>query len=695
MQPNIPPTWFWQRAPFFRLLLPFVAGIVLYDNRALHTGMFLPAGVAAFLLSGLVLLYFFSSGPWTGILRFVLFTALLFVFAWMSCTCYDIRNDAQWFGHRLRADGFAAEVVQAPQEKERTWKLELSVTAAMVGDQAIPVCGRAIAYVYKSDSAIPIRQGHRIWIPAHWQPLSNSGNPYAFDYRRFAGRQNRYYQQFLSADEIMVIPRQYHFTSHLDHMHQWAMRQLERYVPDKATLGLLQAMLLGDEVNFDADQRQRYSDTGIIHVVAISGGHVAFLFLLISLLFFWLRKGRYQWVLYAIAIPLAWFYVMIAGSPASAIRSVVMFSLLGIGVMAGRRSDPLNQLFGTAFIILLFRPFWLFSIGFQLSFTAVLSLVLFYTPVYRIWRPGNRLLRKLWSVTALSIAAEILVAPLVAFYFHSFPLAFIPANICAWLLMGLVMTGGLLIIALSSFAPAASLIAGGITVIVHYFNIVMRALQQWSPAPLQYICLPLPELCIIYLIIAGLSLFLLQRQKKALFFVLSACCVLLGISIYTRWQSAQQQMVTVYNISRVNHIEQVCGDTYTVIRTDTAADRQQHIRFAAREAHVYTHAWHKRHLPAAPDWLQIGKEHMLILDAPVQADSIFPYTADYLVINYPLHAFDAVALRQAFRFKKLILAGNQKRYKLQQWKDSCAKYAIPLHATALDGAFVWNGERVP
>src|SRR5690606_35291651 len=146
--------------------------------------------------------------------------------------------------------------------------------------------------------------------------------------------------------------------------------------------------------------RQAYADTGVVHIVSISGSHTAMLFLVVTWLFFWLRRPGLQWIKYAAGVALVWVYVLVAGAPPSALRSAVMFTVFALSFMTERGQQPLNTLLMAAFVLLMANPMFLFAIGFQLSFTAVLSLILFYQPIYRLWPQRTLLGRRLWQLTA-------------------------------------------------------------------------------------------------------------------------------------------------------------------------------------------------------------------------------------------------------------------------------------------------------
>ena len=219
--------------------------------------------------------------------------------------------------------------------------------------------------------------------------------------------------------------------------------------------------------------------------------------------------------------------------------------------MLEKNNNSLNQLFATAFLLLCAEPMWLFSTGFQLSFVAVLSLILFYKPVYKWVSPVNKIVAMLWSTVAASIAAEVLVAPLVVYYFHNFPLLFIVANVAAYLFMSIVLIMGMLIIVLS-FIPAVATFIGVCTVwIVTVFDRIVTWLQSFNPESFHFIMLTGTELFMVYIIITGIVLFLMKQQKPALFTGITAGCLLLCLLCTSEWTRLRQQRFVVYNYCKI------------------------------------------------------------------------------------------------------------------------------------------------
>lgn len=678
----------WEYAPFLRLLLPLIAAIVCYDQQWLpHTDrntMLLAQWIA--LAATVVLCAYNVRSSVYGYLRSVVLFAAIFITGWQCCQLNDHRYEKNWFGHYIEAaSSFQVKPEEDPSERNKTWKIPVSIENADIANRVQPVTGKALLYLYKDSTGCALRKGDRLIVPNKWKPIENSGNPADFDYQRFCNRNQIYYLQFLSQQEIAKLSSAVASPSWIDITHDWAMEALAKYLKDNATLGLMQAMLLGEEDNFDADMRQAYSETGIIHVVAISGGHVMMLFWIIGGLLFWIRHKRYEFIKYLIAVPCVCFYVAVAGAPVSAVRAAVMFSFLASGYVLQKEQEPINQLCITAFFMLLYEPMWLMAVGFQLSFAAVLSLILFYRPILHLYTPASLWLRKLWSVAAASIAAEMIVAPLVIYYFHLFPIGFLLANILAWMLMGFVLCAGLLLIAFSTWAPLASLLAAVMTKVVYVFNVGIEIIQNINPPAFNHLYLSGICLALIYFIIACCSELLPIRRKQIIPTALATFCLLLILLIQRRWQTLQQEQFIVYNLRPHAYAEIISGGRYYPTLNQNEVDAEKD--FSTKTAHIQNAAWQKGEGKTSGILLHKGKSILILEEAPLR-DTTFRLKVNYLVVAFPLKHYDAPLLKRQFDFDKLIVTGGQKTYIARQWKDSCDHQKIATHFTMFDGAFV-------
>lgn len=677
-------SFFWQQAPFFRLLLPIIPAIVAYDRNWLPHHLNPLPGLLAGTICFMIIALFRKQAAWMKPVAFLSLQLALFCLGWWLIRQQDIRTKDDWFGRdNTYAGSYLVKVTDEPSEKERTWRIQLSVLKALQGDTSQAVCGHAFLSIYKDSPPPSIHKGDLLLVPGDWLPVKNAGNPFEFDYATFCRRRNILHQQFCAAGKIYVYQKAGNEASGvIDRCHNFCAAQLDRYITDTVAKGILQAMLLGDEGGFDPALRQAYAETGVVHIVSISGSHVGVLFFVVTLLFFWLKGKKGQIVKYLAGLTAVWLYVLMAGAPPSALRAGVMFSIIALGTLTDKQSQPLNTLLAAAFVLLIANPMWLFTVGFQLSVCAVLSLVLFFRPVFLAFPQTTAAGRWLWTAISASIAAEILTAPLSIYYFHNFPLFFIIANIFAALLLGIIaLIGGMCVIAFSWLPPLATVTGMGITRMIRLFNYLIFHIQSWSPVSFRYLHINAAELCLLYILIAFIALTVSQRRKKYLYTGLAfSCLLLLSLSCH-KYQSLKQHRLIVYNSGKKPVIEEIQSNHYTLLNDTAAAG------YTTNQAHTGWQAWGLSGKQQHPYFSFKGK-NVLLLNEQTIPDSTFSFPVDVLILNQSLKEASARQLQAIFHPKLLVASSLPARWRLQQWKDSCTAIHQPFHAVALDGAFV-------
>lgn len=684
-----PVFWIWHQAPCFRLLLALSLAIISYrfDRLpALSNLTLLFAALALLVLAGF-LFHWGKRFPGKQQIETAALFVVFFLIGWLLALLNDVRKQPHWMGRSIDPGAVdAIRITKAPQERAKTWRLFGESLYRMANGRTKTIAGPVTFYIYKDSTALPIRQGDIVWMPAAWKPIRNGGNPFAFDYAGYCAHRQIYFQQFLSPKAALVVDSASRNTDRIQQMHDWGMQTLERYVSDSVTLGLLQAMLLGDEVNLDADTRQAFSETGIVHIIAISGSHLSFLFLLISFLFRPFIHRKNEWLQYIVAVPLIWLYVLIAGAPVSALRAAVMFTFVGVAIMLGRERSALNILFASAIVLLVADPNTLFAVGFQLSFVAVLSLILFYKTIERALPIPNRFLRPIWQLAASSIAAEVLVAPVVAYYFHLFPIGFIVSNLVAYFMMGGLLLLGIGLLLAAPFPPFCAVIAQLATYLVHEFNRVNDLFRLWNPPALTHIWLGEWMLVGIYIVIACFACSAAWKQPRWLGAGLAGCILLLSVSIYQRKATTGRRQLVVYQLKNAAYAELLLDDAYyPVLRQGLSPSIW---RYHIDPAHTGFAAWQPgRRLPDS-SLMFVGDARVALLRKPVTLVADTPVCVNYLVLAYPVKRYELQTIRRAFRFDKLVVASYLSPFYLKQWKDCTQAAGISTHFAHLDGAFV-------
>ena len=227
---------------------------------------------------------------------------------------------------------------------------------------------------------------------------------------------------------------------------------LRRYIDGQKEAGLAEALLIGYKDDLDKTLVQSYTNTGVVHVIAISGLHLGLIYRILLLVLKPLHTNvTLRWLEADSYIVRSMGIQFMAGAQPSILRSAVMFTFIvaGENFSKGPRSTILAL---SAFFLLCYNPFWLWDVGFQLSYSAVLSIVIFMKPVYRLFYVKNKLLDYLWQLNAVTLAAQILTLPVSIYHFHQFPAHFILTNVLAVPLSSVILIGEI-ILCVISFAP--------------------------------------------------------------------------------------------------------------------------------------------------------------------------------------------------------------------------------------------------
>ena len=222
---------------------------------------------------------------------------------------------------------------------------------------------------------------------------------------------------------------------------------------DGSVYAVVAAMTLGDKSQLTKELRDTYAVSGASHILALSGLHLGIIYTLLSLL---LSRRRWQVISQVVIIVCIWQFVFLVGMSASVVRSAVMITVYALLSLGHRDKMSVNTLAFAAIVMLLFNPKSLFDVGFQLSFMAVLAILLFYPLFESVWSQqflfGHRLFRWLWTTLAVSCAAQIGVAPLIAYYFGRFSCYFLLTNLVVVPAATLILYLSLLVLLIPSLA---------------------------------------------------------------------------------------------------------------------------------------------------------------------------------------------------------------------------------------------------
>lgn len=413
------------RAPFVSVVIFLATGILAGD--ALRTAGNMPVVfvLTTLLLATLGCFLLYRYGRQTG------FAIGLAVWMFLLGTGikFQVENakDDQFASLRaLKYTAYTAEVKTSPEKRSNSIRFEVVTQQFHSGGQWVGYPVKALIYLPDSLAVIP-KPGDRLVIQGRLAPPASPQNPGQFDYAQYLRNKGILFTAFVNAHSYQLIPLKSNVNPAYwpETVSQWADDRFHGHIDDPAAYGLVKAMLLGRRDDLGVEQVGDYVISGAVHILSVSGMHVAIIFLAISAAFGWVKRWRFgKWLYLLLMAALLGFYALVTGLPPSVQRAALMCMVLVAAEVAERKHYPMNTLAFSALIILLLDPCALYDVGFQLSYLAMAGIFLLYEPIYSILKTENRFLRFIWQVTALAFAAQIATFPLSLFYFHQFPTYF-------------------------------------------------------------------------------------------------------------------------------------------------------------------------------------------------------------------------------------------------------------------------------
>lgn len=330
-----------------------------------------------------------------------------------------------------------------------------------------------------------------------------------FDYSRYLQPQGFRAQTFVYASDMKLkqisatsIPIWHRLRLHLLAFRQRLLAQFRRGDVSGGNLAVISALTLGDKTMIDRHVRTVYSVSGASHILALSGLHIAIIYTLLMLLLDGRRLFRLRIAARLLAIATVWWYVMIVGLPVSAVRSALMLSVCSVVAVANRESLSLDHLALAAFVVVAVSPMSVFDVGFQMSFIAVASILLFVPQMERllfrspIWQ--RQPMRWVSGMVTVSLAAQLGVSPLTAYYFGRFSCYFLLTNFIAIPIVMLLLYGALTMFLLSWQPVVSGLLAYGLGSAAQLLNDALALIAGLPMASIENIAISPWQVVAVY-----------------------------------------------------------------------------------------------------------------------------------------------------------------------------------------------------
>ena len=544
--------------------------------------------------------------------------------------------------------------------------------------------GKIIITIPKTNNAKEIVVGHRLRFKTKLIKTEKPKNPNQFDYSAYLKNKQIYAQAFLPTEDIhyhqAIIKDIWYYSATLRNT---IVTHLEQSGFDKKALPVAMALLLGQQQDIDPNITKDYQYAGAVHILSVSGLHIGFIVLLINFLMRPIpntQKGRFLKLSISL-LSLALFGIL-AGLAPSVVRSITMFSFVALGHYWRRSTNIYHTLVVSIFLILLFQPYFLFDVGFQLSYAALFFIVWLQPMFANYWTPRNKIAQFFWDIITVSFAAQLGTLPLSIYYFHQFPGLFFVTNLLVLPLLSVIMLLGVIVMTIAAFSAlpiwCIKPLEWGIT--------IMNSIIHWVASFESFIFTNISSTFILMIASYGLLIALiLWWKKKSLIrtiLVLSAIILVQIILIKNKLEFGNSKEWVVLNASKKTIICQRIGNEIEVISNGLQSEEIQK-NMTLQNYATGTFSAITKESPLK-NVAYFNRNRILILD---NSSVYLPNNqADILLLT----ASPKVNLERILknnRPKMVVADASNYKSLVNLWEQTCNQQKIPFHSTREKGYF--------
>lgn len=586
-------------------------------------------------------------------------------------------------------------------EKEKSLKVIVQVQAIKQGDNWKNTSGKAMLFFKKDSLSLKLKYGDQLFINANLNDIPPPQNPGEFNYKRFLKFHNVYNQAYIkNADWIYCGENKGNYL--LEKSYQ-LRNNLLAILTENNLYGLEfavgSALLLGYVDKLDADIISAYASTGALHILSVSGLHVAIIYIVFNWLLSFLLKFKYGNIIRAIIlILLLWSYATLTGLSPSVLRAATMFSFIIIAKAYFRNTNIYNTLAASAFLLLLFNPYFIMDVGFQLSYIAVIGIIYIQPKIYDWFELDNWLLDQIWKITSVSIAAQIATFPLGFYYFNQFPNYFLFSNLIVIPISTAIIYLGIALFTFAKFSLITSYLAMGFGFGVWFLNQSVNAIEKWPYAVIQGISITAFETFLLYLFIAALLIYFSTRKFISLLMVFILFITILSSQLIEQFNQYKQKSFVIYNIPKTSAIDFISAKS-NILLTDTAFAKNEKALLYRVKHNLWNLGINNTKIISEnikTNYLSINNNFIQFYDlrmTKINAINNFkivakdPIHLDYLIISENPKLQISEIFKQ-YNARIIVFDSSNSIYNIRKWKTECKLLNQAYYSVVDSGALI-------
>ncbi|MFA7042864.1 MAG: ComEC/Rec2 family competence protein [Bacteroidales bacterium] len=502
--------------PTFRLLVPYLWGAVFISNH-----LKLAFSLLLFGAWGLILFRYIEdrmATSWTG--RWMPGISIICLWLGLGAFSAGYEHQKSLFPSEENQHIFALVKMETiPVEKPKSRQVQVSVVSSF--DHAWR--GKHLQlYLARDEKSKSLEMGDRLLVCIKPQKLESPPDPKVFDYAAWLQNKGICATAYVPSNawKIQTRASSLNLRTSAERMRTVLLSRFSHAGISGDEFSLVSALTLGSVHLLTSETKQQFSVSGVSHILSVSGLHVAVVYAILEfLLSFCNRFEKIRIFKQILIMFLLWCYAFMTGLSPSVVRSALMFSLLAFGGCLHRKTQTINTVLFSAFVLLLWNPSLLFDLGFELSYCAVISIVVVHTRLIGLWKSSSKVTDYLWKMTCLSVVAQLGTAPLTIYHFHQFPNYFLLNNLVAVPASGLIIYLAFAFLFLSDIPYLGTFLTSCLNGSLHWFQWFVKTASELPYALTQDIEIQKIEVLMLYALMGAFFVWLLLKKRKWIFAV--------------------------------------------------------------------------------------------------------------------------------------------------------------------------------
>jgi competence protein ComEC len=672
---------FKEEVPFLRLLIGFIIGICISIQFNL-----LPSPIYTYSFGILFVILLVLNLAYKKSLiykrNFVAGSIIHIMVCLAAIIITNQRKEIYFLNHfsNVKGNQIIVHLAEDPKIKGDIARFLVRVEAVVQNQKIQKTRGNLLVAVWLDNlSNFNFHYGDQLLILSKFSEIEPPYNPSEFNYKRFLEFRQVYHQTFIKQAEAFKIDNNKgnFIKAFALKFREKQVEKFRKYIPNSDAQAVASTLILGYRTDLSQDILQAYSKTGTMHILSVSGMHVAIVVILLEFLLGFMNRKRWTKLLKAILmIVFVWFYSIITGLAPSVERAALMITLFIIGKILLHRGNTFNIISISAFIILFFDPFALMDIGFQLSYIAVSGLVYLQPKIQKLFVAENKLVEIIWSCISVSIAAQLATSAISLYYFHQFPLCFIISNVFIILPATLIMYGGIAFLLIPWPSFMMDYFGSMLNQLIIFTNKSLFFIEQIPGSNLNHIYLNIFEIVLFYLILGLILTAFKMRDFVWIKWALTFSLIFIFSITFKNFEHTQQQQTMFFSLRKNSATALIKGKTVILISDLDSAESA--FRFSVKP---YLDSCRIKHITYINPYknknnsiFTFQNKKLLIQQNSFINDSL---KTDFVVLN--ANQIFSLNEIQTLSPTYLFIGGGNKDYIIKNYEKQAAKLQIPYH----------------